>query len=196
MKSDIHPENYRLVAFKDMSNDDVFITKSTVDTKETTKIDGVEYPLFKLEISRTSHPYYTGKSKLVDTAGRVDKFRSKYADFNKTSNVKTEDTPLETKEEIDKTKVPVKEPAAETPAEELTTEAPAEEPAAEAPAEEPAAEAPVEEPAAETPVEEPAAETPAEEPATETPAEEPATEAPAEEPAAEESTEDKAESKE
>ena len=101
MKSDIHPKNYRLVAFKDMSNDDVFITKSTVETKETTKIDGVEYPLFKLEISRTSHPYYTGKSKLVDTAGRVDKFRSKYADFNKASNVKTEDTPVETKEEID-----------------------------------------------------------------------------------------------
>ncbi len=82
MKSNIHPDNYRLVAFKDMSNNDVFITKSTVETKETTKIDGVEYPLFKLEISRTSHPYYTGKSKLVDTAGRVDKFRSKYANFN------------------------------------------------------------------------------------------------------------------
>ena len=78
MKSDIHPENYRLVAFKDMSNDDVFITKSTVETKETTKIDGVEYPLFKLEISRTSHPYYTGKSNLVDTAGRVEKFTKRY----------------------------------------------------------------------------------------------------------------------
>ena len=131
MKSDIHPENYRLVAFKDMSNDDVFITKSTVDTKETTKIDGVEFPLFKLEISRTSHPYYTGKSNLVDTAGRVEKFRSKYADFNKASNVKTEDTPVETKEEIDKTKTPVEEPTAEAPAEEPTAEAPAEEPAAE-----------------------------------------------------------------
>ena len=133
MKSDIHPENYRLVAFKDMSNDDVFITKSTVETKETTKIDGVEYPLFKLEISRTSHPYYTGKSKLVDTAGRVDKFRSKYADFNKASNVKTEDTPVETKEEIDetKTKAPVKESAAEAPVEEAAEETPAEEATAE-----------------------------------------------------------------
>ena len=133
MKSDIHPENYRLVAFKDMSNDDVFITKSTVETKETTKIDGVEYPLFKLEISRTSHPYYTGKSKLVDTAGRVDKFRSKYADFNKASNVKTEDTPVETKEEIDetKTKAPVKEPAAEAPVEGAAEETPAEEATAE-----------------------------------------------------------------
>ena len=82
MKSNTHPENYRQVAFKDMSNNDMFITKSTVETKETTKIDGVEYPLFKLEISRTSHPFYTGKSKLVDTAGRVDKFRNKYANFS------------------------------------------------------------------------------------------------------------------
>ena len=103
MKSDIHPENYRLVAFKDMSNDDVFITKSTVETKETTKIDGVEYPLFKLEISRTSHPYYTGKSKLVVTAGRVDKFRSKYADFNKHSDVK-EDNPIDKKHETSEAK--------------------------------------------------------------------------------------------
>jgi len=83
MRKDIHPDNYRLVAFKDMSNDDVFITKSTADTKETIEVDGVEYPLVKLEISRTSHPYYTGKSKLVDTAGRIDKFKNKYAKFKK-----------------------------------------------------------------------------------------------------------------
>ena len=83
MKSGIHPENYRLVAFKDMSNDDVFITKSTANSKETIDVDGVEYPLIKLEISRTSHPYYTGKTKLVDTAGRVDKFRNRYANRNK-----------------------------------------------------------------------------------------------------------------
>ena len=83
MKADIHPENYRLVAFKDMSNEDIFITKSTVSAKETIKVEGVEYPLVKLEISRTSHPYYTGKSKLVDTAGRIDKFKNKYAKFKK-----------------------------------------------------------------------------------------------------------------
>ena len=83
MKSDIHPNNYRLVAFKDMSNDDVFITKSTVNSKETIEVDGVNYPLVKLEISRTSHPYYTGKSKLVDTAGRIDKFKNKYSKFKK-----------------------------------------------------------------------------------------------------------------
>ena len=83
MKKGIHPENYRLVAFKDMSNNDIFLTKSTAQTSETVTVDGVEYPLVKLEISRTSHPYYTGKAKLVDTAGRIDKFKTKYAKFNK-----------------------------------------------------------------------------------------------------------------
>ena len=83
MKSGIHPENYRLVAFKDMSNQDIFITKSTAETKEIIEHNGVEYPLVKLEISRTSHPFYTGKSKLVDTAGRIDKFKNKYAKFKK-----------------------------------------------------------------------------------------------------------------
>lgn len=83
MRKGIHPENYRLVAFKDMSNDDVFLTKSTAVTNETIEVDGVEYPLVKMEISRTSHPYYTGKSKLVDTAGRIDKFKNKYAKFKK-----------------------------------------------------------------------------------------------------------------
>lgn len=83
MKPGIHPNNYRLVAFKDMSNDDVFLTKSTVNAKETLEVEGVEYPLVKLEISRTSHPYYTGKTKLVDTAGRIDKFKNKYSKFKK-----------------------------------------------------------------------------------------------------------------
>lgn len=83
MKQGIHPENYRLVAFKDMSNEDVFITKSTVDTRETIEVDGVVYPVYKMEISRTSHPFYTGKSKLIDTAGRIDKFKTKYSKFQK-----------------------------------------------------------------------------------------------------------------
>lgn len=83
MKAGIHPDNYRLVAFKDMSNDEVFITRSTAKTKEEIEIDGVKYPVVKLEISNTSHPFYTGKVKLVDTAGRVDKFRSRYGDRNK-----------------------------------------------------------------------------------------------------------------
>lgn len=79
MKKGIHPENYRMVVFKDISCDYAFITKSTVPTRD--KIvweDGKEYPLVKLEISNMSHPYYTGKMKLIDTAGRVDKFRNRY----------------------------------------------------------------------------------------------------------------------
>ncbi|NEV94111.1 MULTISPECIES: type B 50S ribosomal protein L31 [Psychroflexus] len=83
MKKGIHPENYRLVAFKDMSNEDVFLTKSTAQTKETIEVDGDEYPLIKLEISRTSHPFYTGKTKLVDSAGRIDKFKNKYKKYKK-----------------------------------------------------------------------------------------------------------------
>lgn len=79
MKSGIHPENYRTVVFKDMSNGDTFFSRSTVNTKETIEIDGETYPLMKLEISSSSHPFYTGKSKLVDTAGRVDKFMNRYA---------------------------------------------------------------------------------------------------------------------
>ncbi len=87
MRKGIHPENYRLVAFKDMSNEDVFLTKSTANTKETLEVDGVEYPLVKLEISRTSHPFYTGKAKFLDTAGRIDKFKSKYKKFQKVQKV-------------------------------------------------------------------------------------------------------------
>ena len=79
MKKDIHPKDYRFVVFKDMSNDYAFLSKSTVKSKETIKWeDGNEYPLIKLEISHTSHPFFTGKMKFVDTAGRVDKFKSRY----------------------------------------------------------------------------------------------------------------------
>lgn len=79
MKKDIHPKDYRFVVFKDMSNGYAFMTRSTVNSKETIEWeDGKEYPLIKLEISNQSHPFYTGKMKLVDSAGRVDKFRNKY----------------------------------------------------------------------------------------------------------------------
>ncbi len=84
MKQGIHPENYRLVVFKDMSNEYTFISKSTTPTKETIVMeDGVEYPLLKMEISHTSHPFFTGKMQLVDTAGRIDKFKTRYAKFDK-----------------------------------------------------------------------------------------------------------------
>lgn len=78
MKKGIHPENYRPVVFKDMGTGDQFITKSCAEAKDTIEVDGVEYPLIKMEISSYSHPFYTGKVKLVDTAGRVDKFRNRY----------------------------------------------------------------------------------------------------------------------
>jgi large subunit ribosomal protein L31 len=78
MKKGIHPENYRPVVFRDMSNGDMFLTKSTAKTNDTVEFEGETYPVVKVEISSSSHPFYTGKSKLVDTAGRVDKFMSRY----------------------------------------------------------------------------------------------------------------------
>jgi len=80
MKQGIHPENYRFVIFKDMSNGTTFLTRSAAASKDTIKWeDGNEYPLVKLEISNTSHPFFTGQNMLVDTAGRIDKFKKKYA---------------------------------------------------------------------------------------------------------------------
>jgi large subunit ribosomal protein L31 len=80
MRKGIHPDQYRLVVFKDMSNGKSFLTRSAAQTKETiTFEDGKEYPLVKLEISNTSHPFFTGQKMLVDTAGRIDKFNKKYA---------------------------------------------------------------------------------------------------------------------
>ena len=80
MKQDIHPKNYKTVVFKDMSNGTTFLSRSTAHSRE--KIlwegDGQEYPVIKLEISNTSHPFYTGKNVLVDTAGRIDKFNKRY----------------------------------------------------------------------------------------------------------------------
>ena len=79
MKKELHPKNYRFVVFKDMSNGYQFLSRSTSESRETVKWeDGNEYPLIKLEISNTSHPLYTGKNVLVDTAGRIDKFKKRY----------------------------------------------------------------------------------------------------------------------
>lgn len=83
MKKDIHPAAYRPVVFKDMSNGDMFVSRSTVATKDTIEIEGETLPLVKLEISSSSHPFYTGVKKMVDTAGRVDKFLSKYGNRKK-----------------------------------------------------------------------------------------------------------------
>jgi large subunit ribosomal protein L31 len=80
MRKEIHPKGYRTVVFKDMSNNTTFLSKSTANTSETIVFeeDGKEYPVIKLEISNTSHPFYTGKNVLVDTAGRIDKFNKRF----------------------------------------------------------------------------------------------------------------------
>lgn len=79
MKKDIHPENYRFVVFQDLATGDQFLTRSCAPSKEkTTFEDGNEYPLVKVEISSYSHPFFTGKMKFVDTAGRIDKFNKKF----------------------------------------------------------------------------------------------------------------------
>ena len=84
MKKDIHPKNYRLAVFKDISTDHMFLTRSAANTRETTVWeDGNTYPLIKMEISAFSHPFVTGKMKFVDTAGRIDKFNKKFAKFAK-----------------------------------------------------------------------------------------------------------------
>jgi large subunit ribosomal protein L31 len=77
MKNSIHPE-YRDVVFHDLSCDFKFITRSTINTRETIDFEGKQYPLIKIEVSAESHPFFTGKHKIVDTAGRVEKFRQKF----------------------------------------------------------------------------------------------------------------------
>ncbi|MBI1857243.1 type B 50S ribosomal protein L31 [Candidatus Saccharibacteria bacterium] len=77
MKKDLHPDTYRPVVFQDLNNNTTFLTKSTVATNDTIKLNDVEYPLVKVHISSTSHPFFTGQEKLVDIEGRVDKFKAR-----------------------------------------------------------------------------------------------------------------------
>jgi large subunit ribosomal protein L31 len=97
MKEGIHPDNYRLVVFKDMSNEYAFLGKSTANTSETvTWEDGNEYPVIKLDISYKSHPFFTGKMQFVDTAGRIDKFKTKYGKWDKKKKeAPSEDAPVD-----------------------------------------------------------------------------------------------------
>ena len=106
MKKEIHPDDYRLVVFQDVSCDYSFLTRSTVKTSDTIKWeDGKEYPLYKLEISDRSHPYFTGKQNLVDSAGRIEKFNRKY-------KISAEESPASDEVSVDK----VVETAEESPA--------------------------------------------------------------------------------
>ena len=77
MKVDTHPD-YREVVFHDLSCDFKFVTRSTINTRDKITLDGKEYPLVKIEVSSESHPFFTGQHKIVDTAGRVEKFRQKF----------------------------------------------------------------------------------------------------------------------
>ncbi len=79
MKKDIHPKNFRDVVFHDNSSGTDFLVSSTVKTTDTTTYNGAEYPLFRVEISSASHPFYTGTEKVIDTAGRVDRFNKRRA---------------------------------------------------------------------------------------------------------------------
>jgi large subunit ribosomal protein L31 len=89
MKQGIHPKNYRPVVFQDLNNNTTFLTRSTVDTEDTIKLDGVEYPLVKVHISSSSHPYFTGEERIVDVEGRVDKFKERQAAAKKARETKS-----------------------------------------------------------------------------------------------------------
>ena len=80
MKTDIHPE-YRAVVFRDLSSGDTFLTRSTVTSDKTIELDGVTYPVIDVEISSSSHPFYTGKQRIMDTAGRVERFNARFKGF-------------------------------------------------------------------------------------------------------------------
>ena len=144
MKPEIHP-SYQDVVFMDSSVNPPYkvLTRSTRTSEEKIEWeDGNSYPLIRVEISSASHPFYTGKMKLIDTAGMIDRYRQRYG-------LKADEEDEEASGEAPEAEAPAEEPAAETPA----AEALAEEPAAQAPVEEPAAEAPAEEPATEAPAE-------------------------------------------
>ena len=130
MKKDIHPE-YREVLFHDTSVDEYFLVRSTLNTDQTKEYEGKTYPYSVLDISSASHPFYTGKQKLVDTGGRVDKFRKRFGNKTKTASVAAEEeAPLEealveeaiTEEVVTEEPVIQEAPSEETPAEKDTSE--------------------------------------------------------------------------
>lgn len=77
MKKDLHPKDYRLVVFQDLNNEKTYLTRSTVATDQTITLDGVEYPLVKVHITGSSHPFFTGEERILDIEGRVDKFKAR-----------------------------------------------------------------------------------------------------------------------
>jgi large subunit ribosomal protein L31 len=88
VKENVHPENYRPVVFRDITTGEEWLTRSTVKTDKKTEYEGKEYPMYDLPVSSYSHPFYTGRQKLVDTEGRVERFRKKYANMPKGKEAK------------------------------------------------------------------------------------------------------------
>ena len=80
MKTEIHPE-YTAVVFRDLGSNELFLTRSTLSSNKTIEVEGVEYPLIDVEISSASHPFYTGKQRIMDSAGRVEKFNQRFKGF-------------------------------------------------------------------------------------------------------------------
>jgi large subunit ribosomal protein L31 len=93
MKKELHPNNYRPVVFQDLNDNSTVITRSTVTTEETITIDGVEYPLVKVHISSSSHPFFTGEERIVDVEGRVDKFKARQEAARKAREAKASAKP-------------------------------------------------------------------------------------------------------
>jgi large subunit ribosomal protein L31 len=89
MKKGLHPDNYRLVVFQDLNNNTTFLTRSTATTEDTIDLDGVNYPLVKVHISSSSHPFFTGEERIVDVEGRVDKFKARQAAAAKAKEAKS-----------------------------------------------------------------------------------------------------------
>jgi large subunit ribosomal protein L31 len=93
MKKGVHPKNYRPVVFQDLNNNTTFLTRSTVDAEETITLDGAEYPLVKVHISSSSHPFFTGEERIVDVEGRVDKFKERRAAAQKARETRAASKP-------------------------------------------------------------------------------------------------------
>lgn len=131
MKPDIHPE-YRPVVFQDQSSGDNIIVGSTMKTNETITVDGVEYPLAKVELSSRSHPFFTGQMKIVDTAGRVERFERRYGSRKKKAGAPADDAAAATEEDAPVAAVDSAAPAAAEAPVEAAEAAPAEDAAPEA----------------------------------------------------------------
>jgi large subunit ribosomal protein L31 len=119
MKKGVHPDNYRSVVFQDLNDNTTFLTRSTVATEETITLDGTEYPLVKIHISSSSHPFYTGQEKLVDIEGRVDKFKARREAAQKAQSARTTKTQKpakqakESAQKLGATTAPVNSPQSE-----------------------------------------------------------------------------------